>query len=305
MADRRLQVFHAVARHRSFTKAAESLFMTQPAVTFQIKQLEEQYNARLFERGHGRVSLTPAGEMVLDYAERILALSGELDARLRDMTDSLAGPLLVGASMTVGEFILPAPLAEFSQRHPEVRPRLEVGNSESIENRVADHTLDLGLIESPSQLPALVSEPVCEDELQVVVSPRHALAREATLAPARLVGESFISRESGAGTREFTEIYLRQAGIAPGKLPAAMELGSPEAVKGVLASGRGFSIMSARAIDKERRLGELVAIPLSPPLQRTLSLVYPRDKFRTRLTGAFIEFIRERLGPASAVPPPA
>src|SRR3990170_5696304 len=107
MADRRLQVFHAVAKQKSFTKAAEVLFMTQPAVTFQIKQLEEYYNARLFERGHGKISLTPAGDVVLDYAERILALSAELETRLKEMTGRLSGPLLIGASTTAAECLLP------------------------------------------------------------------------------------------------------------------------------------------------------------------------------------------------------
>src|SRR5574340_1353274 len=107
MADRRLQVFHAVARQLSFTKAAEVLFMTQPAVTFQIKQLEEHFNTRLFERGHGRIALTPSGQVVLEYAERILGLSAELDIRLKEMTGQIAGPLLVGASTTIAEFLLP------------------------------------------------------------------------------------------------------------------------------------------------------------------------------------------------------
>src|SRR5574340_89361 len=104
MADRRLQVFHAVAKHLSFTKAADALFMTQPAVTFQIRQLEEHFNTRLFDRAHGRISLTPAGTLALGYAERILGLSDELDARLKDMTGKTAGPLLIGASMTIAEY---------------------------------------------------------------------------------------------------------------------------------------------------------------------------------------------------------
>src|SRR5262245_27370558 len=138
MADRRLQVFHAVAKQMSFTKAAESLFMTQPAVTFQIKQLEEQYSTRLFERGHGRVSLTPAGQIVLEYAERILALSAELDTRLKEMTGRLAGPLAIGASSTIAEFMLPRILGEFKSRYPEVQARLFVGNSETVESRVGE-----------------------------------------------------------------------------------------------------------------------------------------------------------------------
>jgi DNA-binding transcriptional LysR family regulator len=130
MADRRLQVFHAVAKQLSFTKAAEALFMTQPAVTFQIKQLEERFNTRLFERGHGRITLTPAGHVVLEYAERILALSAELDMRLKEMTSEIAGPLLVGASTTIAESLLPQVLGDFKSKYPRVQPRLMVRNSE-------------------------------------------------------------------------------------------------------------------------------------------------------------------------------
>jgi DNA-binding transcriptional LysR family regulator len=133
MADRRLQVFHAVAKQLSFTKAAEVLFMTQPAVTFQIKQLEEHFNTRLFDRGHGRIALTPAGELVLAYAEKILGLSSEMDVRLAEMTGEIGGSLLVGASTTIAEFMLPRILGEFKSLHPNVRPRLVVANSESIE----------------------------------------------------------------------------------------------------------------------------------------------------------------------------
>ncbi len=107
MADRRLQVFHAVAKQLSFTKAAEVLFMTQPAVTFQIKQLEEHFNTRLFDRGHGKITLTPAGEVVLGYAERILGLSSEMDVRLSELTGEIGGSLMVGASTTIAEFMLP------------------------------------------------------------------------------------------------------------------------------------------------------------------------------------------------------
>ena len=127
MADRRLQVFHAVAKQLSFTKAAEILFMTQPAVTFQVKQLEEHFNTRLFDRGHGRITLTPAGDIVLAYAERILGLSSELDVRLAEMTGEIGGSLLVGASTTIADFMLPSILGEFKSAHPDVRPRLVVG----------------------------------------------------------------------------------------------------------------------------------------------------------------------------------
>lgn len=295
MADRRLQVFHAVAKQLSFTKAAETLFMTQPAVTFQIKQLEEHFSTRLFERGHGRISLTPAGEVVLEYAERILSLSAELDTRLREMTGRLSGPLLIGASTTIAEFLLPRVLGEFKSVHPDVQPKMAVGNSEAIENRVAEHTLDIGLIETPSHLPALLTEVCCADELQVIVSPKHALARLKSVAPRQLVSYPYVSRETGSGTREFTDLYFRKAGINPAELNVVMELGSPEALKGVVGTGLGFAIMSRATVAKEQRLGELVALPLVPRLIRELSLVYPKEKFRSRLVNTFVEFTKLRL----------
>src|SRR2546430_17385389 len=118
MADRRLQVFHAVAKHLSFTKAAETLFMTQPAVTFQIKQLEEHLNTRLFDRAQGRIALTPAGELAREYAERILALSAELDTRLKELSGHAAGPLVIGASLTVREYGPPPPIGQFWAHFP-------------------------------------------------------------------------------------------------------------------------------------------------------------------------------------------
>jgi DNA-binding transcriptional LysR family regulator len=296
MADRRLQVFHAVARQLSFTKAAEALFMTQPAVTFQIKQLEEHFNTRLFDRGHGRIALTPAGEIVLDYAERILGLSAELDTRLKEMTGEIAGALLIGASMTVAEFLLPRVLGEFRARHPKVLPRLIVANSETVESRVAEYTLDLGFIESASHLPGLVSDVCADDELQVLCAPTHPLAQLDAIEPKQLLKHSFVSREPGSGTREVTDQYLQKAGIRPETLDTVMELGSPEAIKGLVSTGLGFAIMSRATVAKEIRLGQLVARPLAPPILRTLSVVYPKEKFRSRLANTFIEFAKKELG---------
>ena len=295
MADRRLQVFHAVARQSSFTKAAETLFMTQPAVTFQIKQLEEHFNTRLFDRGHGRISLTPAGEVVLDYAERILSLSAELDTRISELTGEIQGLLLIGASMTIAEFMLPRVLGEFKVAFPGVKARLTVANSETIEHGVAAHSLDIGLIEAPSHLPSLSTEECCEDELQVVCSPAHPLAKLKTISPKQLLQHAYISREPGSGTREVTDSYFRHAGIAPEEVNTVMELGSPDAIKGVVETGLGFAIMSKVIVAKEKQLGVLVTLPLVPKLTRTLSLVYPKEKFRSRLVSSFVEFSKGKL----------
>ena len=295
MADRRLQVFHAVAKQLSFTKAAEVLFMTQPAVTFQIKQLEEHFNTRLFDRGHGRIALTPAGEVVLGYAEKILGLSSEMDVRLSELTGEISGSLMVGASTTLAEFLLPRILGEFKSTYPNVRSRLIVGTSETIETRVLEHTIDIGFIESLSHEPNLQCEVCCDDELVVICHPRFPLARHKELTPQKLLEHPYISREPGSGTREFTENYLRAAGIAPDQMNLVMELGSPIALNGVVETGLGFAIASRASVSKEQRLGDIVAIPLKPRLIRTLSMVYPKEKFRSRLVATFVEFASTRL----------
>jgi DNA-binding transcriptional LysR family regulator len=300
MADRRLQVFHAVAKHLSFTKAAEALFMTQPAVTFQIRQLEEHFNTRLFDRAHGRIALTPAGQVALDYAERILGLSSELETRLKEMSGQVAGPLLIGASTTIAEFLLPQVLGEFKARYPAVVPRLFVANSEAVQGRIAERSLDLGFIEGDSHLPSLVTDVCCDDELQVVCAPSHPLAKLKSVSPKALMEHAYVSREPGSGTREVVDNYLQKAGVQPDSLQVVMELGSPEALKGLVATGLGFTIMSRAIAALEVKLGRLVQIPLAPPLIRHLSVVYPKERFHSRLVNGFVQFAKERLAAMQA-----
>ena len=296
MADRRLQVFHAVARHLSFTKAAEALCMTQPAVTSQIRQLEEHFNTRLFDRGHGRISLTAAGNVALEYVERILEVTAELDNRLQEMSGQVGGPLLVGASTTIADYLLPRVLGAYKAQFPAVVPRLFVANSESVQSRVAERSLDVGFIEGDSHLPLLATDVFCEDELQVTCAPFHPLAKLAFATPESLTHYANISREPGSGTREVIDRYLQAAGVAPDALQRVMELGSPEALKGLVATGLGFSIMSGTTVVNEIRLGQLVQIPLAPRLIRRMSVVYPKERIHSQLVSGFVQFAKQSLG---------
>jgi len=295
MADRRLQVFHAVAKHLSFTKAGEALFMTQPAVTFQIRQLEEQFNTRLFDRSQGRIALTPAGRMALEYAERILSLSAELDTRLKEIGGQMAGPLLIGASTTIAEYLLPQVLGEFKSRYPSVVPSLFVANSEAVQARIAERTLDLGFIEGDSHLPSLGTDVCGDDELQVICAPTHPLAQLNSVTPKTLTEHAYISREPGSGTREVIDHYLHKAGVSPDSMQVVMELGSPEALKGLVATGLGFAIMSRATVTKETQIGQVVCVPLAPRLTRNLSVVYPKERFHSRLVNSFVQFTKERF----------
>jgi len=296
MADRRLQVFHAVAKHLSFTKAAEALFMTQPAVTSQIRQLEEHFNTRLFDRARGGISLTAAGILALEYAERILEVSAELDTRLQEMGGKLSGSLLIGASTTIADYLLPTVLGTYKASFPAVVPQLFVANSEMVQSRVAERSLDIGFIESGSHLPALAVDVCCEDELQVTCAPTHPLAGLECVAPESLTHHAYISREPGSGTRNVIDNYLRMAGVAPDAMQRVMELGSPEALKGLVATGLGFSIMSRATLVNEVRLGQLVQIPLAPRLIRNLYVVYPKERIHSQLVCSFLEFAKQSLG---------
>ncbi|MDR2837705.1 MAG: LysR family transcriptional regulator [Azonexus sp.] len=295
MADRRLQVFHAVARHLNFTRAAESLFMTQPSVTFQIKQLEAEYGARLFERRRGGVSLTPAGEVMLPYVERIVAISNELATRLDEMTGEMRGALLIGAGSSIAGFMLPPVLGEFNDLYPQVRVQLSVANSAEIENRVAEHSLDAGFISLAPKLPGLASRRTGIDELLVICAPDYPLAKLTAVTPKLLADYEFIAREPGSGIRTLVENWFAANKIAPERLKTQMELGSPEALKGLVATGLGFAIVPRVTVAKELRLGELAAVPLTPPLQRDVRLIYPEERFQSRLVTTFVKFAAGKL----------
>jgi DNA-binding transcriptional LysR family regulator len=292
MSDRRLQVFHAVARLLSFTKAAEVLHMTQPAVTFQIRQLEEQFDTRLFDRAHNRVSLTEAGHVAFEYAEVIFEKYSEMENAIRDVTGSISGSLTLGASTTISEYMLPALLGDFNAKNPEVLLRLRVSNTEGIVSMVENNVIDLGVVEAPVTNKNLLVEVCRKDNLVVVVPKDHELANASSVDVKKLLEYPFICREEGSGTREVISEYLSSQGVAKHALKACLELGSPEAIKGAIQAGMGISILSSVSLAKELELGTLKTIPLDPPLTREFSFVRQRQKFRVRTMEELLDFAR-------------
>lgn len=303
MSDRRIQVFHAVAKHLSFTKAADALFMTQPAVTFQIRQLEEEFRTRLFDRQRGKVTLTAAGAIALEYSERIVALSEELKARMKNLGGAIEGPLLVGASTTLADFLLPQIIADFKTRFPAIVPRLFVANSGNVQSLILERRIDIGFIEGVPHQADLVSDVVCEDEMRVVCPPSHPMLKETSITPELLTYYHYISREPGSGTREIIDKYLQDAGLSPGMLQIVIEVDSAEAIKGLMVAGMGYSIMSTFSVEKETRLGRLVTRPLLPKLTRQLSAIYPKERMHSRLIVSFLNYAKERLARTSAKTP--
>ena len=291
MSDRRLKVFHTVAKLLSFTKAAEALHMTQPAVTFQVRQLEEYFNTRLFDRTHNKVSLTPTGEKVSEFADRIFDLYTEMENSVRDLTGEISGALTIGASTTIAEYMLPALLGEFKNRYPEINLRLKVSNSDGIVKMVEHNVIDLGVVEAPVSNKNLIVEVCHDDHLVVVAAPGHELVkRGGTVSPAELKQYPFVCREEGSGTREVIIQYLLDENVNPAEMNYCLELGSPEALKGAVEAGMGISILSRSTIRKELKLNTLAELQLDPPLSRPFSFVRQRQKFRVRIMEELLEF---------------
>ncbi len=291
MSDRRLKVFHTVARLLSFTKAAEALHMTQPAVTFQVRQLEEYFNTRLFDRTHNKVNLTPAGEKVSEFADRIFDLYAEMENSVRDLTGEISGALTIGASTTIAEYMLPSLLGEFKNRYPEIKLRLKVSNSEGIVSMVENNVIDLGVVEAPVSNKNLIVEMCHEDQLVVVATPDHDLVtRGGNVHPADIKDYPFVCREEGSGTRDVIMQYLADKGVSASDMDFCLELGSPEALKGAVEAGMGISILSKSTIAKELKLNTLAELQLDPPLSRPFSFVRQRQKFRVRAMEELLEF---------------
>ena len=289
MADRRLKIFHTVARLLNFTKAGEQLHMTQPAVTFQIRQLEEQFNTRLFDRTHNKVTLTEAGKQVYMYAERILKLYEDMTHSITEMTGEVSGGVTLGASTTIAEYMLPLLIGKFKVKYPDVNISLKESNSEDIIAMVENNVVDLAIVEGSVNNKNLIVDQCRVDQLVVIMPNNHKLANESTLHVKNILEHPFICRESGSGTQEAITNYVEQQ--SPGSiLNVCFELSSPEAIKGAVEAGMGLSIVSRASIEKELRLGTLTAVELLPKLERPFSFVRQRYKFKSRAADELLDF---------------
>jgi DNA-binding transcriptional LysR family regulator len=238
----------------SFRKAAEALDLTQPAVSLQIKALEEQIGVQLFDRTGAHIALTKAGAVLLDYSQRAHSLLAEAEQQIAALSGEQTGTLALGASTTIAQYVLPHLLGEFSRKHPRVQFRMISGNTELIVQAVETQTVALGLIEGPSRSRDLKTEPFLEDELVLIVPTAHEWAEAKTIAPAAIGTVPLLMRERGSGTRKVIEMALTKCGLKLNALRIAMEVDSTEAIKSAVEAGLGVGFVSRWAISKDRRL---------------------------------------------------
>ncbi len=256
----RLVVFRAVAEHLSFRKAGEELYLTQPAVSQQIKALEEDLGVLLFDRSGTQARLTPAGNVLVKYARRSSEILVEAEHDVSAMAGSYAGLLSLAASTTIAQYVLPRILGDFCKLNPRIHPTLISGNTEHVVEAVQTQKVQLGFIEGPARSREVKSEPFLNDELVLIVPAAHEWSERDVVDPGELAAVPLLLRERGSGTRRIIELALERHGIKKTSLRVAMELDSTEAIKSAVEAGLGAGILSKWAIAKDMRLGSVFKI---------------------------------------------
>ena len=296
MENFRLKVFRTLARQLNFRRAAEELRLTQPAVTGQIKALEEELGFALFDRSGGRVTLTPQGSILLNYADRLHLLADEAMQALAASSGRSAGRLAVGASQTIGQYLLPNLLAGFLRLHPQVEITVLGGNTEEVLEALASHQVELALIEGPTMRTDIRTEPFLEDHMVLVVPAGHAWANT-PIEPADLAGAPLLTREHGSGSRRVVEAALEAAGIRVKDLHYRLTLDSTEGLLSAVEAGLGIAFVSRWAVRNQLSLGTLRIAPVrSLNLSRVLSIAHSIGPVPSGNAGAFHRFVLEHAG---------
>lgn len=274
MDDFRLKVFVTAARSGSFTRCAQELFISQPAVSRHISELEGAFRVALFERRSSGLTLTAAGETLLRLAERVLEGYQTLTYEMNLLTERTRGGLRIGASTTIAQYLLPPLLARFFRRYPEVTLSMFSGNSSEVEQALLDHRIDLGLVENTGRRPELRYEPFMRDELVLVADPRRPCGRRSEVSLEELTRLPLVLREIGSGTLEVVERSLARHRMHLGSLRVVMHLGSTEAIKSFLHECDAMAIVSVIAVRESLKNGTLKVVDISGlTMEREFSFV--------------------------------
>ena len=288
-----MRVFITVADKKNFSKAAKALSLTQPAVSFQIQTLEQYYQTMLFDRVNRHVKLTAAGELLLDYAVHMNNLQAELERNMQQLTGHVKGELLIGASTTIGEYILPYVVGSFKQDYPDVNVTIQIMNTKDIGNAVGNKTFDLGIIEGPLDLTdTMETHKFLEDELVLAMPADHPLAAKGSITLEELKTLPYITREPGSGSRLIFEQALIDADFDIEDLNIVMELGSTTSIKSAIMGGLGISTISKWAIQDLIKTGKVVALNIEGlTLTRNFNIILNNEKFQSEATGKFLDFL--------------
>ena len=292
-----LAIFHEVAQERSVSKGAERLMISQPAVSKQLRELERAIGARLFDRLPRGVRLTEAGELLLSYSGRIFGLAAEAQRALEELRGLARGRVRIGASTTIGVYLLPELLVRFQKAHPGIHVQPEVSRSDILESRLMEAQLDVAFAETFSGRQELVAEVFGHDELVAIARPAHPLARNRRVSAARFCNEPFIVRDTGSETKSFVQRALAAKGLT---VRPVMSLGSTEAIKRAVAAGIGVGLVSRLSIGLEVKVRRLAVVRLHDlSIQRPLYCVRARGASFGRAAQELLRFMSAGMSRAA------
>src|SRR5512143_1403540 len=285
-----LRLFEAVARLKSYTRAAEEVHLTQPAVSIQVKRLEENVGMPLFEQVDKQMHLTVAGRELYDACRDVLQRLGDLDAALDNLKGEVAGPISL-CVVSSAKYFLPYLLGSFMRRYPKVEPRLQVTNRARLLARLSANEDDLYIMgQVPEELP-VDEHPFLENVLVVVAHPDHPLAKQKKITLEQLAKERFVGREAGSGTRKAVEEMFKERGL---KVAPYIELSSNEAIKHGVLAGLGIAVLSQPSVRLELAAGELVVLDVEGfPLRRRWYAVHRKGKRLSRAAQTFLEYLQQ------------
>jgi DNA-binding transcriptional LysR family regulator len=295
MDTRQLQAFCAVVERKSFSQAAEKLGVTQPAISLQIRALEQRLGQTLLDRSGRRVEPTEAGRRLYRSAQRMLALEAQLLDEVAADEATVTGTLAIGASTGPGAHLVPLLLCDFQQQHADLHIALSIWDTQTVIERVAERDVELGVVGALRRHRSLEFEPLVRDEIVLAVPPTHRAAG-GSLAVDDLRDETLIVMQEGAGVRQVIEEELRRAGLRLRGVEGKLELGLQESVKSAVAAGYGVAFISRTAIEGELARGTLAAARVEGvEPARQIYFVRARGRVPTRAAEAFVEFAKERV----------
>jgi len=287
----RLWVFYNVAKHKSFSVAAEKLFVTQPLISTKVKQLESSYKTRLFERFGRKIEMTHAGNILFEYADRIFNIVKEADTHMEDMKGIGFGNLRISAGLTLGTYYLPPLLSAFTKNYPNIEIHMKVKNKKEVMEDILSFKDDLGFVGYMESNEKLVITPLWEEELVLIVSSSHEFAKRKTISLSKLNGQPFILREKGSGTRELVEEKLNKERIS---VKVVMELESHEAIMRAVEVGLGICIIPTCAVKREAERGLFKVIRLTKErIFLKYYMIYHKDKYLSTIIQKFIKMALE------------
>ncbi|MEU9671194.1 LysR family transcriptional regulator [Streptomyces bobili] len=290
----RLWIFLHVIEQQGFSAAAHKLYMSQPAVSNQVRKLEESLRVTLVDRSSARIRPTAEGELLAEYASRVFRLANEAVSAVQQLSGLQTGRLVVGGSTTMGTYLLPDLVAEFRRQHPGIECHVFVGNNSTVTQQLLSGDVGVAVVAGTPGEPRLVGEPVLEDRMVLVASPGHLLEGRGPVTGEMLSGERIVLREPGSQTREVQERTLAGWGVTA---PPHSDAWGPEVLKRCVRAGLGVALISEHAVADELRTGALVELPTREPAEpRVVSLVRRRDRILSPAENAFVELVREQTG---------